>query len=267
MIDLRDLMGRPDRWARLFGWTALVGLLCGLIGPYGSYIANPASRVIFWVGLFWMGTVILWPSIAGALYFADRKGLPPIFAACAAALIACIPLAALAAAACALFWPLHASGIRPQEYYGQTLILALPVAAAAFWFEWYRLRAPATALVRAPETEGASASSAPLPDRLLDLILCLQMEDHHVRYYTAGGSQLHFAPMRDVVQQLGTERGLQVHRSWWVARSAVRGATGDSRSLELILTTGLKVPVARSRVAMVRAEGWMPDQNRDAAAG
>ena len=266
-MDLRDLIGRLDRWARLLGWTALVGILCGLIGPYGSYVAHPASRIIFWVALFWAGTVILWPTIAAALVLADRKGLPPIFAGCGAALIACVPLAAFAASACALFWPLHASGIRPQEYYGQTLILALPAAGVAFWFEWYRARPSALAVDREIQADAAPAGSAPLPDRMLDLILCLQMEDHHVRYYTSGGSQLHFAPMRDVVRQLGADRGLQVHRSWWVARSAVRASTGDSRALELILTTGLKVPVARSRVAIVRAEGWIADQDRKIAAG
>lgn len=267
-MSLIDLIGRPNRWGRLFGWTALVGLLCGLIGPYGSFVANPASRMIFWVSLFWAGTLILWPSIAAALVFAERRAIPPIFAGCAAALIACVPLSACAALACSIFWPVHASGILPQEYYGQTLILALPAAAVAFWFEWYRSRVRPAAAASMPAAEGESLPPrpSPLPDHLLDLVLCLQMEDHHVRYYTAGGSRLHFAPMRDVVGQLGDARGLQVHRSWWVARSAVRASTGDSRSLELILSNGLHVPVARSRVAAVRTEGWVGEHDPDRAA-
>jgi DNA-binding LytR/AlgR family response regulator len=89
------------------------------------------------------------------------------------------------------------------------------------------------------------------------------MEDHHVRAYTAVGSSLYFAAMRDVVDQLGP-RGLQVHRSWWVAHDAVAGWTGDARGVELDLTTGLKVPVARSRIAAIRAAGWL---DRQAKAG
>jgi DNA-binding LytR/AlgR family response regulator len=77
-----------------------------------------------------------------------------------------------------------------------------------------------------------------------------------VRAYTAAGSSLYFASMREVVRQLG-DRGLQVHRSWWVAHGAVRASTGDSRSLELILTNGVSVPVARSRIAAVRAAHWL----------
>jgi hypothetical protein len=261
--DLGSLVGRPDRWTRLFGWTTFAGLLCGLIGPYGSYIGNPASRMLFWVGLFWAGTLILWPSVALALHVAARKRIPLVLAGTGAALLACIPLAGFAAAACYLFWPVHASGIRTQEWYAHTVTLALPAAAIAFWFEWYRdqgqTRSRAIRLPGISEEEAAGPQSGPLPDRLLDLILCLQMEDHHVRYHTAAGSSLHFAPMRDVVRQMGIARGLQVHRSWWVARSAVCDATGDSRALELVLTNGLRVPVARSRVAAVRDVGWLSE--------
>ena len=261
--DLGALVGRPDRWTRLFGWTTFAGLLCGLIGPYGSYIGNPASRMLFWVALFWAGTLILWPSVAFALHVAARKRLPLVLAGMGAALLACIPLAGFAAAACYLFWPVHASGIRTQEWYAHTVTLALPAAAIAFWFEWYRDQARArSGLISSPgagREETADPQSGPLPDRLLDLILCLQMEDHHVRYHTAAGSSLHFAPMREAVRQMGAARGLQVHRSWWVAQSAVRGAVGDSRALELVLTNGLHVPVARSRVAAVRSAGWLSE--------
>lgn len=259
-MELNDLIGRPDRWARLFGWTTLVGLLCGLIGPYGSYLGNGASRICFWVLLFWAGTLIVWPSLAGALYMAQRKGLPPIFAGIGAALAACIPLALVAAGICSLFWPVHASGIRPQEWYTLTVVLALPAAGLAYWMEYHRFRSARWTALGSSDPGSSDSAAIPkpgaLPEHLLDLILCLQMEDHHVRYFTAGGSQLHLTPMRDAVRQLG-ERGFQVHRSWWVARSAVRESTGDSRALGLVLSNGLTVPVSRSRVAAVRAAGWL----------
>jgi hypothetical protein len=232
-----------------------------MIGPYGSYTGNPASRVCFWVSVFWAGAVLLWPSIAAALYCAARRNFPLAPAGAAAALLACIPLAAFAAAACSLFWPVHAAGMRPQEWYAQTVLLALPGSALAVWLEWDRtvglLRASPAGFSRPPALLAQGMETAPLPDHLLDLIICLQMEDHHVRYYTARGSQLYFAAMRDVVTQLGAERGLQVHRSWWVARSAVRATSGDTRALSLVLSNGLQVPVSRSRVAAVRAAGWL----------
>lgn len=250
-----DPIGGLHRWARLFGWTTLGGLLCGLVGPYGSFIANPISRICFWISVFWAGTLILWPSVMGALRFAERRGLPILFAMVGATLAACLPLSVIAWISCRLFWPVHASGIRPQEWYVLTVILAAPATALALWLEHFRSLDRRSHWVSGgpayPVVEGGG-----IPDRLLDLVVCLQMEDHHVRAYTAAGSTLHFAAMRDVVNQLGA-RGLQVHRSWWVADNAVTGWTGDARALELVLNNGLKVPVARSRIAAIRAAGWL----------
>jgi len=250
-----DPTGGVHRWARLFGWTTLGGLLCGLIGPYGSFIGNPISRVCFWISVFWAGTLILWPSVTGALRFAERRGLPILFMMVGATLAGCLPLAVFAWGSCSLFWPVHASGIRPQEWYVLTVILAAPATALALWLEHFRLLNHRSHWVSSGPARIAEGSGR-LPDHLLDLVLCLQMEDHHVRAYTVAGSTLYFAAMRDVVGHLGP-RGLQVHRSWWVANNAVRGWTGDARALELVLSNGLKVPVARSRIAAIRAAGWL----------
>ena len=57
----------------------------------------------------------------------------------------------------------------------------------------------------------------------------------------------------------GDRRGLQVHRSWWVARDAVRGVQAEWRALSLVLENGLSVPVARSRVAILRDNGWLDE--------
>jgi len=248
--------GEIHRWARLFGWTTLGGLLCGLIGPYGSFIANPISRVCFWISVFWAGTLILWPSVMAALRFAERRGLPILFAMVGATLAACLPLSVFAWVSCRLFWPVHASGIRPQEWYVLTLILAAPATAVALWLEYFRFIDRRSYWVSRVAPRPASEASGRLPDRLIDLVLCLQMEDHHVRAYTAAGSTLYFAAMRDVVNQLG-QRGVQVHRSWWVAHGAVAGWTGDARAIELVLANGVRVPVARGRIAEIRAAGWL----------
>ena len=253
---MADPSGSMHSWARLFGWTTLGGLLCGLIGPYGSFIANPISRICFWISVFWAGTLILWPSVMGALRFAERRGLPILFMMVGATLAASVPLAVFAWGSCSLFWPVHASGIRPQEWYVLTVILAAPATALALWLEHFRLLDRRSYWVSNGLTRPTAEGSGRLPDHMLELVLCLQMEDHHVRAYTAAGSTLYFAAMRDVVSQLGP-RGLQVHRSWWVAHGAVANWTGDARALELVLDNGLKVPVARSRIATIRAAGWL----------
>ena len=63
--------------------------------------------------------------------------------------------------------------------------------------------------------------------------------------------------MRDVVAAMEEGSGLQVHRSWWVARAAVRGWLRDGRSVTLILVNDMHVPVARNRLATLREQGWL----------
>ncbi|MFV4649348.1 LytTR family DNA-binding domain-containing protein, partial [Mycobacterium tuberculosis] len=60
-----------------------------------------------------------------------------------------------------------------------------------------------------------------LPPRLGRNLLCLRMEDHYVRAHTDRGSDLLLMPLKAAVAELGEVEGMQVHRSWWVARSAV----------------------------------------------
>lgn len=256
-MSVGDLIGRPDRWARLLGWALAFGLLCGVIGPFGSYPANMFTRLAYWIGLFVGGTLIGWPIIAGAATAGPARGFPLPFSVAVAVLAATVPIALLAAAGGHLFWPMRASGMRALEWYGQTLVIVVPAAAGALWLEtrWHGRTSP----MSAGSYEDRPAARALIPDHLLAHALCLQMEDHHVRVHGVGRSWLHLATLREAIDQIGPERGLQVHRSWWVARDAVCGWASDERTLRLRLVNGLDVPVARNRVAAVRAEGWLKE--------
>lgn len=63
-----------------------------------------------------------------------------------------------------------------------------------------------------------------------------------------------------MIQRLGAADGLQIHRGWWVAAAAVAGAEREARNWRLRLTNGLNVPIARNRLAHVRARGWLEPQ-------
>ena len=56
----------------------------------------------------------------------------------------------------------------------------------------------------------------------------------------------------DAVAALGAQEGLQVHRSWWVATSAVETVSRVGEGLQLTLRNDLKVPVSRSYAQQVR---------------
>lgn len=87
-------------------------------------------------------------------------------------------------------------------------------------------------------------------------IIAVQAEDHYLRVHTDLGSDLILMRLSDAVAELDGLEGAQTHRSWWVAKDAVRNASrGDGRAT-LVLEGGLTAPVSRSYAATLREAGW-----------
>ena len=108
----------------------------------------------------------------------------------------------------------------------------------------------------------ASATPPKFLDRLpLKLrggeIWAVEAEDHYLRLHTSKGQDLILMRLADAVAELDGIEGLQVHRSWWVARDAVADiARGDGRAT-LTLQDGSQVPVSRTYAKVLREKGWM----------
>lgn len=90
-----------------------------------------------------------------------------------------------------------------------------------------------------------------LPGHLGTQLLYLQMEDHYLRATTSQGTALILIRFRDALLELGDFDGLQVHRSWWVARSAVEKVCRQGRKIELLMADGTRVPVSAGYRKMV----------------
>ena len=119
------------------------------------------------------------------------------------------------------------------------------------------------ARARPVQTHAAALNAPParFPDRLpMKLkgaeIRAVQAEDHYLRVHTDRGSDLILMRLSDALDELEGLEGAQTHRSWWVARSAVRDvARGDGRAT-LSLEGGLSVPVSRRYARALREAGW-----------
>lgn len=114
-----------------------------------------------------------------------------------------------------------------------------------------------------PQTHAGPAGADPvrflerLPPRLRGATLrAVQAEDHYLRLHTDRGSDLILMRLSDAVAELAGMEGAQTHRSWWVARDAVRDARrGDGRAT-LLLDGGLEAPVSRRYARALREAGW-----------
>ena len=91
-----------------------------------------------------------------------------------------------------------------------------------------------------------------LPDRLGTDVIYIKSEDHYLEVHTTIGSSLVKMRFSDAVAELG-ERGIQVHRSYWVATSHVTRSVRSGKRTVLRLTGDHKVPVSVTHLPAVRA--------------
>ena len=91
-----------------------------------------------------------------------------------------------------------------------------------------------------------------LPERLGTDLIYIKSEDHYLEVHTTAGSSLIKMRFSDAVAEL-SDRGIQVHRSYWVAlRHVTRSIRSGKRTL-LRLTGDHRVPVSVTHLPVVRA--------------
>lgn len=104
--------------------------------------------------------------------------------------------------------------------------------------------------VRADTCSAATAASPLdqlLPSDLLGADLyALEAQDHYVRVHTSRGRAMLRMRLTDAVAAAAPVAGLQTHRSWWIARSAVQRLARRGSGQIVILKNGETVPVSRS---------------------
>ena len=91
-----------------------------------------------------------------------------------------------------------------------------------------------------------------LPDRLGTDLIYIKSEDHYLEVHTTVGSSLVKMRFSAAVAELG-ERGIQVHRSYWVATSHVTRSVRSGKRTVLRLTGDHKLPVSVTHLPAVRA--------------
>jgi len=249
------LLGTAREWAIDLTVGVGIGVLLGLMGPFGSFFNdNPPLRMAYWIGTISSGMVFFGIVTRLAAAGARRLGLPdwamvpPVILIGSA--VQGLPLRAVAIA----IWPQIDHAVPPLEWYGQCLAITSPIVLAYYFL---RVRP----LARRPAREAMVPVEAPAIAADPGAVLYLRMEDHYVRIRTEHGSRLEIGPLARVTAGLSGVEGLQVHRSWWVARRAIAEVERDGRNLHLRLVDGEKAPVSRASVAKLRAAGWLAQEN------
>lgn len=269
-----SVLGSPRDWAVRLTAAAALGVFFGVIGPFGTYGMPLAVRVASWTAGFALGVSLFVVTVRAARRAAGRLQVPAWFAMGAGVALAAIPYSAVVGLLFDSRYWLRGGWPARLELYGDCLIIAAPLTLAAMTLRRAEptaaAAAHAAALPPAPDPATAPMTQAApgdllamLPPRLGRALTALQMEDHYVRAHTPLGSDLLLMSMGQAVEALGAVEGLRVHRSWWVARGAVRGWAWRGRNLRLRLEGGVEAPVARAQVASLRAAGWLGSETPD----
>ncbi|KAA0573971.1 LytTR family transcriptional regulator [Azospirillum sp. B21] len=242
-------------------------LALALLGPFGTFREMGfLSRLAYWGGLITTG----WSMFELVVQVA-RRVLPnlertwPLMLAAAFLTVGVLQTLVVALLENRLRGQDFLTPAGLAELFGYVLVITTLVAALPVWLE---LREQGIVGHRPPAPPESSIDGRPatprlapfldrIPSRLGRDLLALEMEDHYVRVHTALGSDLILMRMRDAVAELAGIDGRQVHRSYWVAASAVAAVERKpDGKLSLRLTNGLLVPVSRTHAPSVRAAGW-----------
>lgn len=232
-------------------WCAIVaglGLIFAWLGVYGTSEVPFLQRWIFWTTTMVVGAggfTVVEPFIYGRRF----EKIAPIFKIGLIAAIISIPVTLT------LVFLLNRSPPRIEYLtmqYGYVLVISLIITSASYLLKIASESRNATEPTGNPIAE--FLQRLPVKFRTADLY-AISSEDHYLRVHTNLGEELILMRLADAVRELNGAEGLQVHRSWWVAKSGVTDEKKvDGRSL-LVLTNGTEVPVSRSYRAKAKDAG------------
>lgn len=248
---------------RILSVTTGAAILLTLVGAFGTGDRPLPLRLAFWTVVMEVGA-LAGMGASAALQQWGRLASRPVAEWAVMSVLIAIPLTLVTMGAVAAFgMPLAGGGDAPSMF-----AAALAVSSAVTAVAYLATRSPAAADHGAgpKQAEGHDPSTTqPAPPRLLERlpaharltdVLALQSEDHYVRVHQAESSHLVLVRLADAISEMAPVPGARTHRSWWVARAAVRETrTADGRG-ELTLSSGLTVPVSRTELPSLRRLGW-----------
>lgn len=248
-------------WRRLRWHLALLAaaiFFLGYLGPFGTYLRMPlGERMAYWVlavaGNWSFALACILPAVA---WLSGR--IPDIACVLGGSLAAAVPGTLLISALEILF-----AGALPETLGTGELFLAVALVHLVIGLiVWGTVELPMRYGGGAPFSElPAADAGAPLLERLpaarRGRLLHLQMRDHYVEVHTDRGSDLVLLRFGDALKELGGTEGMQVHRSHWIARTALTKIVRRTGRTVAVLDNGAEVPVSRRYARALREANWV----------
>lgn len=253
--------GFGERHRRGYIISIIIGALMAILAPLQTNFIPFWPRLAYWQILMLSGATIG----LGVTEMVERWGKlrrwPWVEVPVIGILIA-LPLTLIVMGAGAMFFGATATGIfRFSFNFGVTALISVAITALGHVIHTSNRPSPVAERPSVPvepvtQTNRFTAR-LPLPMQALPVI-ALQAEDHYLRVHLGDGqSTLILMRLSDAIAELPAEKGAQTHRSWWVARDAVRGVAKADGRATLTLDGGVEAPVSRSYYRVLGEDGWL----------
>jgi len=227
-------------------------LIAAYAGPFGSFDQYPAGeRVLFWALQIGIGIilayairVIIWNKLPDISHVATET----------------VATVAFSLSFTPITWAITTNWIggaymMPFSIFGMFGFVFLVAASVSIFVSLLSTYATESG----PGIGASDSVQRPplmnrLPQELRGDLIYLCAADHYVQVYTDRGDTRLLMRFADALNELGDADGLQVHRSYWVARDAVFQMRQCDGRLILLLANGKEVPVSRSYREIAEAE-------------
>lgn len=237
--------------------SSFLGLILGLLGPFGSYAMPLLQRLLYWVVLFNLGYFIYYITHQITRWlFNNKQTDKPLNQAIqfiTPTLLASVPLSYLVAFATQFLIQTEV-GLTPfaLEVLPQVLVLGLSIDFLMGLI--YR----DTAEIKQSNVEKPGQEFINrLPKELGDELICLVMEDHYMVVSTEKGEHMLLMRMKDALIELKNYPGMQVHRSSWIAVDKVKRVKKISRKTLLIMDNGIEISVSKKHLSATKEAGLL----------
>jgi DNA-binding LytR/AlgR family response regulator len=255
---------RVFRDRRLIVGLIGLGLVFGFAGPFGTDTSlSLAPRLLYWLAIVVVTGLSGWIFTRFFSNALCRLGVSPLFSALFGGALAGVPITLIVHAINIAFLAMPLADLTPSfaALTGTIVAISATVSTAMFLITL----GPTPQTPQTPQSTAPieTANSAPrlltrLPYEKRGALLSLSALDHYTEVVTTTGKELVLIRLADAIAEASPVCGLQIHRSHWVALSAIARLDRDASRLILTVSDGRTLPVSRSNFSILKEAGILP---------
>jgi LytTr DNA-binding domain-containing protein len=263
------------RGARLLLFAAMAAFLT-ILGPFGTYTIEPYwARAVYWFTMIFAGAFIsIVISMAWVRIFKSYRNKVLSWHLLGLVLVTSIPITILVALLGQLFsYGSFGTELLYLFFYVFTITAAISVATQ-FVDQSYSLKsALAAAEEKARQIHSAHSGNETTkptkafafrlsPTLKMSELISISSDDHYLHVIAGDGREQIRCTLAEAADELADIDGRVIHRSHWVAHTAIERVAREGTRAFVCLKDGRRLPISRNRLRDLQGEGWLPRQKK-----